>query len=199
MAFIKRSNFDMTEKNVVRAIASHRWFVQKFSVIMPNCYIAPDNECDVFCIQQNRISHEFEIKLSRQDFLKDAKKRIQYREIDEEQGDLFWGNEYEQWVSKGRKVGEEPWCLPKYEAYELKHGTPNYFWYILGPDVKVNKGEIPEWAGIIALSKTGFVSFKRQPKILHKKKIDDKSYIKILKKGYSRYIDGLRGWRNDDE
>ncbi len=194
MAFIKRSTFEVNERNIVRSLVSHRWFIQKFNVMMPNCYIASDNECDLFCIQQNMISHEFEVKISRSDFLKDSKKMIQYREIDRENSDLFYGDEWERWVANGRKEGEEPWKMNKIDAYGEGYGTPNYFWYVFGPEVKFSDEEIPEWAGVIKISKTGFISFHKKATMIHKKKIDSDLYVKVLKKGYSRYIDKFRGW-----
>jgi len=179
----------MTEKDVLKSIARSYDLKIKSSVMMPNCFIASDNEADMFCIQKNKICHEFEVKLSRQDFLKDKKKRIKYREVDVTL-DVFHGNEYQRWVADGRIAGTEPWKMNKLECYRQGLGTPNYFWYVLGPDVKLTPdeiSEITEFAGIYVVGNG--LKMKQKAKKLHNRKIDDAFYINVLMKGCYRYLD----------
>lgn len=191
MGVIKKSTFKMTEKNIIKSLLCDRRIVEKYPVMLPNCYTQPDNEADLFAVRKSGFCDEFEIKVTRQDFLADAKKWVQYREIDK-QIDLFKGDEYEQWVTAGRIKGEEPWCMFKREALEKGLMQPNYFWYVLSEKVKVEDSEIPEWAGVIFISEKGWVRIARDPKRLHKGKIDANLYEKVLKKGLHRYLDKLR-------
>lgn len=194
MAIVKGSSFEYSEKNIQRLLVSYNRFLERYQVMMPNCYCQSDNECDVFMVRKSMLSDEFEIKISRDDFVKDGKKIIQYREIDKE-GDLFRGNEWEQWCSGGRIAGEEPWKMNKFEAYQQGYGVPNYFWYVLAEGIIKDESEIPDYAGLIIVSKRGGIRIVRNPKMLHKRKVDDKLYKKTLMKGYSRYIDDFRGWK----
>lgn len=193
MNIVKKSNFEISEAAIQRILLSYNKIIDKYPVIMPNCYTQSDNEADVFMVRKSMLCDEFEIKISRDDFIRDRSKIIQYREIDR-QKDLFKGDEYERWVSNGRIKGEEPWKMNKLEAYGKGLCIPNYFWYVLCEGILKDESEVPEYAGIVFVSKYGGLRIARNAKMLHRKKIDDDLYIKTIKKGMYRYLNGIRGW-----
>lgn len=196
MAIIKKSTFKASEKSIQRLLVSSGDFIKRYDMMLPNCYLNNDNEADLFAIRKSGLCDEFEIKTSRADFLNDAKKRVKYRQP-ENKRDLFGVGEYEQWCLDGRVEGTEPWIMNKREAYEKGLMTPNYFWYVLYEDIVVREHELPDWAGLIIVSKYGLLSEKRKPKRLHSNKVSDKLVLKVAKKGLFRYLDVIRGWREE--
>lgn len=75
-------------------------------------------EMDVACLSQSGMLHEYEVKISRSDFLADK--------------------------NKGTKYGE----LPKFERYQNDQWKcPNYFYYVC-PENLITKIEIPHFAGL---------------------------------------------------
>ena len=89
---------------------------------------------------KTHLVHEFEIKISRSDFLADFKKREYHPQN---------GTKHERMAE--RKHG---WAPPP-DAYEIKHGllksplwTPNYFWFC-APKGILRADDIPEYAGFI--------------------------------------------------
>src|SRR5438105_9246162 len=94
-------------------------------------------EMDVASLSKSGMLHEFEVKISRQDFLKDAKKK-----------------------------GYAGLCkLEGYKSGRDNQYTPNYFYYAC-PAGLIKKEEIPHWAGLYYCSETG-VEIIQSPKRIH--------------------------------
>lgn len=106
-------------------------------------------ECDVARIMPSGRWHEYEIKISKSDFLADQK-----------------------------KVSESGWGMgrhSKIKHLELHRGAkegPNHFWYVL-PESVAAEVELPSFAGLIIASKFNgriFVNQKKAAPVLHKEK-----------------------------
>jgi len=148
---------------------------------MPN-FTPPDwFECDVFELTAAGFFREYEIKRTRADFQKDAKKAE---------------------ATFGRFV-DGVWTVP---AGRTKHSMlqmadvrgPSQFWFVTPPDL-LSDAEIPEWAGhIIVHPATNFrgsyvsvVQVKEAPH-LHREKFADS-------RGMSNYVRGTAYYRLHNE
>lgn len=136
---MKKSN-SLTAKEISRVIYS-QW-LKKYDIIIPNCYTQFDNECDLLGIKKSGYLDEIEIKISRSDFLNDAKKEV----------DLY--------DSETKKIIREPdpdhpgFKRPvrnkKYEALSKGLMAVNYFWYAV-PEGLLKIDDIPDFAGLIEI------------------------------------------------
>ena len=66
----------MTEQDVILRLAKCIDHQRRYELIVPNVFILPDSEADLFCIRRSGFCDEFEVKISRPDFLNDHKKRV---------------------------------------------------------------------------------------------------------------------------
>lgn len=89
-------------------------------------------ECDVFEVTRNGFWNEYEVKISRQDFMQDAQKRRRMG---------YWSR------SEGRVVTNP---LTKHERLnlDLTAATPKRFWYVTPVDL-IQLEELPPFAGLI--------------------------------------------------
>lgn len=118
----------ITEKGIQGAL--RRSIMNSQQMICPNFSMPDWWECDLFSITKKGMVQEHEIKMTRKDFLKDAKK---YKEINCE------------WV-KG--VGWEGEHVTKHEL--LAKGSedgPSRFWFVC-PKGIIKESETPKWAGL---------------------------------------------------
>lgn len=121
-------------------------------------------ECDVFAITNAGYMHEFEIKLTKQDFKKDAEKSGGWR---------------------AKAIG-----LPaKYARIENRDEQgPSRFYYVL-PEGIVDSADVPEWAGIHRATSGRFgvvLRKEREAKIIHKKKVEPLIIERVSKTFYWR-------------
>lgn len=165
------------EKDMIKAIYQRRGYLSAtYEVAIPNCFTQHDNEADLFFIRKSGFCDEIEIKVSRSDFLADKKKRVYYRNLD--YSEFNWS-----------KNGHEfcPSTKPKYEA--LQDGLMvNYFWFAIKEGV-ADVDEIPKFAGLIVVKPDGELNVIKQPKRLHRNKLDFEQRYK-----FSRLLD-YRYWR----
>lgn len=99
-----------------------------FHHIIPNFTPKGWHECDMWAVSKAGYSFEFEIKVSKADFKKDAKKVENPRSF-------HWGRDQKNVKTKHQRISES----------DIK--GPNRFYYVLPEDV-VTDEEVPEWAGI---------------------------------------------------
>lgn len=117
--------------------------------------------------------YEFEIKLSRSDFLNDANKGLSFghtKEYYESLGIDLAGTKYER-LMEGDKSG------------------PSKFWYIV-PEILLSTIEIPTFAGCLCAVRRGrFIFFKEEKKAprLHKNKLSEEIKDNLMHKLCFRY------------
>lgn len=129
-------------------------------------------ECDMWTITKAGYWHEYEIKISRSDFKKDAKK---HRCVRGSRTDIVFKHD---------------------ELYLKSVVGPNYFWFATPPDL-VTLDEIPEWAGLVEIDWKPIYPYhliannlsviKKAPR-LHKVKFSDKRFEQIKTSMMYRYM-----------
>ncbi len=147
----------MKEIDVIKLLAKRADHQQRYSIMVPNCYTQHDNEADLFAIRRSGFCDEFEVKLSRSDFMKDGKKHVVVRDpVRGEHGVLT-------------EEGIPPYSMFKMEALENGKMEPNYFWYVVKEGI-CTVDEIPEFAGFIEITDRGMRILK-SPTRLHSRKL----------------------------
>jgi len=149
-------------------IARRLWF--KFgrqSYAAPNIYVFAF-ESDFLLLRKSGLITEYEIKLTKADFLADTKKKARI------------------------KTGTHKWAtMNRYEYLESGLG-PNRFYYVI-PEELLPEIALPNWAGLITCRPWGNGSCslyqRKNAKLLHSKNLMTKR-DKILMSTYYRY------WQN---
>lgn len=132
--------------------------------LVPNS-MALGYEADLLRLNENRVLTEFEVKLSRADFLADAQKSKHY------------------WYARVRdpKSGFEPVLGSGYTR------VPHYFNYLAPPDV-VDLDRVPEYAGVIVVTGNQ-TQVLRRPRRLLKAAVPERTVDHILRSQCRRYWD----------
>ncbi|MDH5183990.1 MAG: hypothetical protein OEX12_08890 [Gammaproteobacteria bacterium] len=186
MALIRRpADFKHTEHTLAKAVACNYMFSRRFQVMIPNCYTSQDNEADILGIKSNNYCDEFEIKLSKADFDNDAKKLIQYRDMNQQERKLGWD---------ARDPDMKPWQMPKQEALQKGLMVCNRFWFIV-PSELHTKIKVPSWAGLITVLGESGVRVRQEPKKLHSRKMDNDDRNHHASKLGDRYWKTVNGVR----
>lgn len=156
MAYIRTSvEIDVSEKTLAKILVSDfsrpnaRW-----KAFVPNCYTLSENECDLLGVRKSLLTDEFEIKISRQDFLQDKLKQVRFN--------------YGDWYNKQ-------------DAYVAGMMPTNYFWYVTFDGI-CTKEDIPEFAGWIEISKHGFIRVHKEAPRTNKIKMPEQDIIHHLMK-----------------
>ena len=150
----------------------HHW-------ILPNSCVL-GWESDMVSVTAAGLMHEFEIKISRADFMADGKKKKHE-------------NLSHYFKNKGMAEIEIPYVFGGREIPGLSRTLAfpaNYFWYCT-PKGMLNESDIPEYAGLIERGKSdrGFVVIeviKKAPRI-HQRKVLDKMYQQMGRSLTARY------------
>lgn len=118
----------MTQRDIQRAIMRERY---RRSTVCPNYTPVGWFECDVFELTAAGYFREFEIKLTRSDFLADVNK-CQSR-----------------WNGQRTELGFTYENYYKHAALASRSDAgPVEFWYVC-PEGMIDIGELPEWAGLL--------------------------------------------------
>lgn len=128
--------------------------------VVPNAIVKNWFECDVLSVSGSGYWWEFEIKISKTDFLNDALK-----------------------TARIGGYGSKP--VHKYSAIQEKQG-PARFCYVT-PEGLLNKDDIPEFAGLWEVDKFKRVREVIKPPTLHMEKLDQKVVDDLYRKMYWRY------------
>jgi len=144
-----------TEYTVQKLIA--RNWLNQAKYLMPNIHYAHSRvEADMLLVRRGSgYAEEFEIKLTTSDFKADSKK-------------IYKHNLYDR----------------LYKGETTKSHFPNRFSYVVGPDVDLDKIEIPEYAGLYVAGR--YLTCKKCPPLIHKNKHDWSE--KIAKSACFRYL-----------
>jgi hypothetical protein len=138
---------------------------KNFALACPNYTPLGWWECDLFGVTAAGLGVEFEIKLTRADFMADAKKERQ---------------------KPGRKYGELPEIQRKHSLLSGRHqGGPTRFFYAC-PAGLLTLEDMPEWAGLMTYE-SGFFSTPKEAPKLHSTKVSQKVMDHMRGVFYWRY------------
>lgn len=172
------TSIKLTEKYVQNILGQHDQHLKRYDVMIPCCMTQIDNEADILAIRKSGYCDEFEIKLSRADFMKDRSKIVMYRPSTITVGeDREWFT-----TNKNERSPLAPWEKLKLTALGDGDMTVNYFWYVIKHGI-ADLSELPEYAGLITIDEFGRLQVVRKPSKLHNNKL---SYEQRFK--YSSYM-----------
>ena len=137
-------------------------------------------ESDKFIETRAGLIYEFEIKVSKSDFKNDFKHKKDKHIIlegEERYGDKYLPKYYE-FLEENRKRGE--WAVNNFKKYADNsprylvggHKRPNYFYYCTPPEL-ISVDDVPWYAGLVYIDKSGLITIKKKAPKLHSEKITD--------------------------
>lgn len=170
----------MTESEVIWLLAHWPEHTIRYELMIPNTYVVPDCESDLFCIRKSGFCDEFEVKLSRADFLADKKKGVRCELTPEERAEIDWTKI--NWKNKAERPGNKT----KYDALEQGILPINYFWYVTPAEV-IDIDDLPDFAGWILVTEDNELRVIKKPKRLHRNKMSFENRYKVAKKIGYRY------------
>jgi hypothetical protein len=151
------------EHDIQAVLFKHLYWQKKHKWIAPNVDIFSTGEMDLCSITKAGLVHEYEIKLTRSDFLADRKKEHKHPQLQMVAAGLMFS------------VSERSW-KPGPDVRRIK--APNYYSYVVPADM-VNANELPPYAGLIYVDLTKLWSYGSaftvvvKPTLLHKTPADD--------------------------
>lgn len=168
----------MTENTIQKLLWG--FFSNGYKYHIENSYVF-DWESDFFCISNAGYVYECEIKTSRSDFLADFKKEKKHQLLKAIRPFTIKGHEqYNGYLYdiNGRKriytylsCGWDKRPIRTDFRYAFPNeGRPNKFIYVV-PDGLVAAHEVPDYAGLIYVSKSS-CKYVKNPPIIHKNKLD---------------------------
>ena len=162
-----------TEATIIRRLRSY--FNNGYNYRIDNAYIfAPDWESDFFCVSRSGYAIEFEVKISKADFLSDFKKK---------KHEIFkTGFQTDRRATRVNGLWQET------EKKIEKKFIPNQFYYAV-PEGLITVSDVPEYAGLITINHNGVNIIKRAPYI-HKRKLELRK--RLCDKFYNRWLNELR-------
>lgn len=139
-----------------------------------------DWESDKFIETKSGLIYEFEIKVSQADFKNDFKHKKDKHIIlegEEKYGDKYLPRYYEL-LEENKKRGA--WCEASFHKwaddnkYYLVggHKRPNFFYYAVPPGL-IDVEDVPWYAGLVYVYKSGLITIKKKAPKLHSDKIKD--------------------------
>jgi len=181
---------------IIATLKGIRGLCTSYDVLIPNCYTTHDNEADILAIRKSGFVDEIEVKISRSDFLADAKKTVSVRDVVQYERssdgeivkslDLEWCENHPLfWKNPGNLIA--PWQKLKRDALQGGLMMPNYFWYVTKAGI-VELADIPKFAGWCIVFDDGEIKVIKLPDRLHKRKIDDSCKYSLAKKCCYRYL-----------
>ncbi len=160
----------MTEQDVILRLVESNDHQRRYELMVPNVFILPDSEADLFAIRRSGFCDEFEVKISRPDFLNDRKKRVRI--------------ESEGRVSEGGYPAYEN--VFKHQALLEGNLPVNYFWYAVREGV-AEFDEVPEFAGLIIVGNDRQLYVVQYPRRLHHRKMSIEARYKVARKSAYKF------------
>jgi len=146
------------EKVIIKNLAD-----RQFPIYLPNYQNRGFSEADVLGISKSGQMYEFEIKISRSDFLADFTNKQHKHKLLSERKALYT---YPKW-KRGKQTNET------YDLIVL----PNRFYYTC-PEGLIKEEELPEYAGLVYISENKYTEIKSAP-LLHHHKANEIIYKNI--------------------
>lgn len=148
---------------------------RQFPIYLTNYQNGGFSEADVFGITKAGLMYEFEIKISKSDYLADFKNKTHKHNLLSRRDAI---HTYSKWV-KGKRTDQT------YDVICL----PNRFYYAC-PEKLISANEIPEYAGLVYMTENGtLIEIKTAP-ILHHHKANEAIYKNISAILSERYVWG---------
>lgn len=176
----------------------YAWCSQaKHEITVPNCGAAWGPEADVASVTKARLGHEFEIKVSRADWLSEL------RQLRGDDHSAKWGRaralenakERAEAARQAQKEGRSWGMTPSGDYCSIV--PPSYFWMVTAPGI-IRADELPEYAGLMEVEPYRYgahqahgyrITEKRAAPRLHRVKMLD-SQLMAMARGVS-----LRYWQ----
>ena len=146
--------------------ALEKYYDNQASYLVRNiyCFHSRYGETDLLVVKAgNKLCYDIEIKVSRGDFSADTKKVDKHMIL--EKG--FYKRNYTTF-QKGKGGKRKRTSANKPINTHLR---PNRFYFAV-PEGMVEPSELPEYAGLLFVTKSGKVTKVREAKLLHKKKLN---------------------------
>jgi hypothetical protein len=149
----------MKAETIINRLAAKQWTKH---ICIPNFTPAHWWECDLAEFTEGGRFTEFEVKMSRSDFMADSRKT----------DDLFF---------------KEGPALTKHQALSIGHKDgPNHFWFVTMQGI-VTANEVPQWAGWMEFNKLGGITERKDAPKLHSHKRDMERITRSMQCFYYRY------------
>lgn len=119
-------------------------------ITVPNCGMAWGYESDVASVTRARLGHEFEIKVSRADWLSELRQvRGERKTAKRERARaLLMAREIAQELARVRQQGKHHAVIGgRWYGY----APPSYFWMVTAPDI-IKPDELPDYAGLMEIA-----------------------------------------------
>lgn len=152
----------MTARDITQYLI---WYYKGARYVVPNIYLFnhPYTETDLLVVKENGMTYDIEIKISKSDFKADFKK-VKKHEILK---DGFFKRKKDSYVKLEGQSRRK-----KFKAGEPIPGErPNRFYYAV-PEGLITKKEVPDYAGLLYITRTGKIKKIKEGKLLHKDKLD---------------------------
>lgn len=156
-----------TEKSIIDHL--HRKYEGNSKFRIPNVYLF-NWESDFFLIKETGYCYEFEIKISKSDFKRDASKTEKisvlktgyyHREI--------WNHVMEE---NGTHKSENNRLVREITGQkQIEAKRPNKFYYVV-PEGMITKFDVPAYSGLIYVNESGRMTTVKEAPFLHKEKLD---------------------------
>ena len=171
----------MTETDIQRLLYWQHLIHRSRDVGMPNVFVYGGNESDYLTITKAGFVDEYEIKISRADFLADKRKdrHERYQVITPWRWDSGSVHEY---------VGGERmrWPYTYLRQSTLADQYPNRFWYVV-PDGLVGPDDLPSYAGLTYVKDDNRCTDIVKAPQLHKEKAPNRVRAKVMAAAYHRF------------
>jgi len=181
----------LTESTAQSAL--YKWCASKnHELVVPNCGMAFGWESDLVSVTKAGIAHEFEIKVSRSDWLAELRATRDGKPGQNPKASralmLAGAAEIAGQLSKGgkAKLSNDPTGF----SYYTSEAPPNYWWLATAEDV-AKPEEVPEYAGHVVIIPGTHIRYqfhieKQAPK-LHGRKISDRQWRSLARGACLRY------------
>lgn len=156
--------------------------------ICPNKFLLKWWECDLVSITKAGYLHEFEIKMSRADFLNDFKKGIKHEvmEANYRKQDTVIVESDKRRAKGMRRPKRVDVDGVSHLQCKIDHlSCPSYFWFVV-PAGLLKKEDIPEYAGWLEFSK-GYIKVIKDAPRLNKNKVSDEVKENITSSMVARF------------
>jgi len=168
----------VTESIIQNRLARMFRFDGGLKIIVPNAVMSW-GECDLLTMTKAGYLREYEIKLSKADFLADRKKRHDVR---------IEGARFSDWKKNYKEMSKLEWLASEYNK------SVKEFTYVIS-GFEIEEYELPDYAGLMVFNPDSWqISEIRAPKKLGGKKADERLQIYLLQKCMYRMLDNMARW-----
>jgi len=160
-----------TERDLQNLFYKHNW--RRYDLVGVNIFVdSGSNEMDILGLRRSGYVDEIEIKLNAKDYRAEFEKTIRVKREDTDNGYPLYDK------------------MLKHDALERGITNCNYYWFLM-PESLASTCDIPEYAGILIyyIDNAGIerIKHKRNPTLLHKRKLSEKKKYEAAKKMATRY------------